>query len=74
MDYSKMLQYHKEKNAELTIAVLNVTMEEATRFGILNTNPDNSVYEFEEKPANPKSTNASMGIYIFNYKDLNTKV
>jgi len=70
MDYSKMLQFHKEKNAELTIAVLNVTMEEATRFGILNTNPDNSVYEFEEKPAHPKSTNASMGIYIFNYKDL----
>ncbi len=70
MDYAKMLQYHKEKNADLTIAVLNVTMEEASRFGILNTNPDLSVYEFEEKPAKPKSTNASMGIYIFNYKKL----
>lgn len=70
MDYAKMLDYHKSKNAELTIAVLNVTMEEATRFGILNTNPDNSVYEFEEKPKHPKSTNASMGIYIFNYKAL----
>lgn len=70
MDYAKMLAYHKEKEADLTIAVLNVTMEEASRFGILNTNPDLSVYEFEEKPANPKSTNASMGIYIFNYKKL----
>lgn len=70
MDYAKMLQYHKEKDADLTIAVLNVTMEEASRFGILNTNPDLSVYEFEEKPAKPKSTNASMGIYIFNYKKL----
>ena len=70
MDYARMLQYHKEKNADLTIAVLNVTMEEASRFGILNTNPDLSVYEFEEKPAQPKSTNASMGIYIFNYKKL----
>ncbi len=70
MDYAKMLQYHKEKDADLTIAVLNVTMEEASRFGILNTNPDLSVYEFEEKPAKPKSTNASMGIYIFNYQKL----
>ncbi len=70
MDYEKMLQYHKEKDADITIAVLNVTMEEATRFGILNTNPDNSVYEFEEKPAHPKSTNASMGIYIFRYSAL----
>lgn len=70
MDYAKMLKYHKQKDADITIAVLNVTMEEATRFGILNTNPDNSVYEFEEKPANPKSTNASMGIYIFNYEAL----
>lgn len=70
MDYAKMLDYHKEKNADITIAVLNVTMEEASRFGILNTNPDNSVYEFEEKPEKPKSTNASMGIYIFNYEAL----
>ncbi len=70
MDYAKMLDYHKEKGADITIAVLNVTMEEASRFGILNTNPDNSVYEFEEKPEHPKSTNASMGIYIFNYDAL----
>ncbi len=70
MDYAKMLEYHKEKDADITIAVLNVTMEEATRFGILNTNPDNSVYEFEEKPEHPKSTNASMGIYIFRYSAL----
>lgn len=70
MDYAKMLDYHKEKGADITIAVLNVTPEEASRFGILNTNPDYSVYEFEEKPEKPKSTNASMGIYIFNYDAL----
>ena len=70
MDYAKMLEYHKEKNADITIAVLNVTQEEASRFGILNTNDDLSVYEFEEKPQHPKSTNASMGIYIFNYNKL----
>lgn len=65
-----MLAAHKEKNADLTVAVLNVTLEEATRFGIMNTNPDLSIYEFEEKPAQPKSTLASMGIYIFTYKEL----
>lgn len=70
MDYSKMLDYHKENKADATIAVFNVTMEEATRFGIMNTNPDGTVYEFEEKPKKPKSTNASMGIYIFNWKVL----
>lgn len=70
MDYARMLDYHKAKEADLTIAVLNVGYEEASRFGILNTNEDFSVYEFEEKPENPKSTNASMGIYIFNYKKL----
>ena len=70
MDYAKMLQFHKEKEADLTIAVLNVTMEEATRFGILNTNPDLSVYEFEEKPKKPKSDLASMGIYIFKAEKL----
>jgi len=70
MDYSKMLDYHKEKGADCTIAVINVTKEEASRFGIMNTNPDNSVYEFEEKPKNPKSTNASMGIYIFTWEKL----
>jgi len=70
MDYDKMLAYHKAKNADLTVAVLNVTLEEATRFGIMNTNDDLSIYEFEEKPAHPKSTLASMGIYIFTYKEL----
>jgi len=70
MDYAKMLAYHKEKKSDCTIAVINVSIDEASRFGIMNTNPDNSVYEFEEKPKQPKSTNASMGIYIFNYKKL----
>ncbi len=70
MDYSNMLDYHKEKQADVTIAVIDVTLEEATRFGIMNTNEDLSIYEFEEKPAEPKSTKASMGIYIFNWKEL----
>ena len=70
MDYSEMLKYHKEKQASATIAVLNVTLEEATRFGIMNTRSDGTIYEFEEKPAHPKSTLASMGIYMFTYKDL----
>lgn len=68
MDYSKMLDFHKKNNANLTIATINVTLEEATRFGILNTDEDSMVYEFEEKPKKPKSTKASMGVYIFNYK------
>ena len=70
MDYAQMLAYHKEKGADCTIAVINVSLEEASRFGIMNTNPDNSVYAFEEKPKQPKSTNASMGIYIFNWAKL----
>lgn len=70
MDYSKMLDYHKEKQADCTIAVINVPLKEASRFGIMNTNPDDSVYEFEEKPKKPKSTNASMGIYIFTWEKL----
>ena len=70
MDYSKMLAYHKKKKATATISVLQVPMEEASRFGIMNTNDDMSVYEFEEKPANPKSNMASMGIYIFSWKKL----
>ncbi len=70
MNYAKMLAYHKEHNADLTVAVLNVTMEEASRFGIMNVNEDYSIYEFEEKPKKPKSTLASMGIYIFTYKTL----
>ena len=68
MDYNKMLEFHKAKGSEATIAVINVDIKEASRFGIMNTLEDGKVYEFEEKPANPKSTNASMGIYIFNAK------
>ena len=67
MDYSAMVEYHEKNNASCTIAVRDVPLSEASRFGILNTNPDNSIYEFEEKPAKPKSTNASMGIYVFNW-------
>ena len=70
MDYSKMLDYHKEKNADCTIAVLEVPMEEASRFGIMSTNEDGSIYKFSEKPKNPDSNLASMGIYIFNRKKL----
>ena len=70
MDYSLMLQAHKERGADCTIAVLGVPREEASRFGILNTNPDGSIYEFDEKPAVPKSTLASMGIYIFTWEKL----
>ena len=70
MDYSKMIAYHKRNHADCTIAVIEVPMEEASRFGILNTNPDGSVYEFEEKPAHPKSNLASMGIYVFNWEKL----
>lgn len=70
MDYAAMVEYHERNEASVTIAVRNVPLEEASRFGILNTNPDNTIYEFEEKPARPKSTNASMGIYVFNWKVL----
>ena len=70
MDYSKMIAFHKENNADCTIAVIDVPMAEASRFGIMNTNPDGSIYEFEEKPKHPKSTNASMGIYVFSWDKL----
>ena len=70
MDYNAMVEYHVANNAACTIAVRNVPLAEASRFGILNTNPDNSIYEFEEKPKKPKSTNASMGIYVFNWNVL----
>lgn len=70
MDYADMIKFHKEHNAACTIAVIDVSLEEASRFGILNTNEDGSIYEFEEKPAHPKSTNASMGIYVFSWKKL----
>ncbi len=70
MDYSQMISYHKEKNAACTIAVYEVPMEEASRFGILNTNEDGSIYEFDEKPKVPKSNQASMGIYVFSWDKL----
>lgn len=70
MDYDAMIAYHEQHEASCTIAVRNVPLAEASRFGILNTNPDNTIYEFEEKPKCPKSTNASMGIYCFNWKVL----
>ena len=70
MDYNKMLQQHKDTGADATIAVLDVPLSEASRFGIMNCNPDGTIYEFEEKPKEPKSTLASMGIYIFSWKKL----
>ena len=70
LDYEEMLNVHKEKGADLTVAVLNVSLKEASRFGIMNTDDKGYIYEFEEKPEKPKSTLASMGIYIFNYKEL----
>ena len=70
MDYSQMIEAHKKNEADCTIAVLEVEMSEASRFGILNCNEDGSIYEFDEKPAVPKSNLASMGIYVFNWKKL----
>jgi len=70
MDYSKMLDYHKEKSADATIAVIEVPWEETGRFGIMNTEPDRKIYEFNEKPKDAKSNLASMGIYIFSWKVL----
>ena len=70
MNYAKMIKFHKKNNAACTIAVIDVPLEEASRFGILNTNEDGSIYEFDEKPAVPKSTNASMGIYVFSWDKL----
>ena len=68
MDYTKMLKFHTAHDAAATIAVLKVPMEEAHRFGIMNTDEAGTIVSFEEKPKNPKSNNASMGIYIFNWK------
>ena len=70
MDYAAMVDFHEKNGAACTIAVRDVPLAEASRFGILNTNPDGSIYEFEEKPKHPKSTNASMGIYVFNWSVL----
>ena len=70
MDYSKMIEQHEKTGAACTISVLEVSLEEASRFGIMNTNEDGSIYEFEEKPKNPKSQLASMGIYVFTWEKL----
>ena len=70
MDYSKMIEAHEKSNSDATIAVLNVSLEEASRFGIMNANDDDVIYEFEEKPKHPKSTLASMGIYVFKWEKL----
>ena len=70
MDYDDMLQTHKDNMASLTVAVIDVPLKEASRFGIMNTDSNDRIVEFEEKPEHPKSTKASMGIYIFNWKRL----
>ena len=70
MNYAKMLDYHKANNADATIAVIEVPMQEASRFGIMNTDETGQIIEFEEKPQQPKSNLASMGIYIFDWKIL----
>lgn len=70
MDYAKMLAFHKEKGADVTIAVMDVPIDEASAYGIMNTRDDLSIYEFEEKPKEPKSTKASMGVYIFTWEKL----
>lgn len=70
MDYNDMLEHHKKKDADATIAVLDVPMEEASRFGIMITNDDGDIVDFEEKPKHPRSTLASMGIYIFTWSKL----
>lgn len=70
MDYEAMLDQHKETGASLTVAVVDVPWDEASRFGIVNTDDNNRIIDFEEKPAEPKSNHASMGIYIFNWKRL----
>jgi glucose-1-phosphate adenylyltransferase len=70
MDYSKMLEFHKRKSADCTIAVIEVPLAEASRFGIMNMRTDDRIFEFEEKPKVPKSSMASMGVYIFSWKKL----
>ncbi|MBU3178111.1 glucose-1-phosphate adenylyltransferase [Clostridium estertheticum] len=70
MNYAKMLDYHKEKGSDVTIAVIEVPYDECSRFGIMNTREDYRIFEFEEKPKKPKSNLASMGVYIFNWQAL----
>ncbi|MGT2949317.1 glucose-1-phosphate adenylyltransferase [Streptococcus devriesei] len=72
MDYDDMLQTHKDNMASLTVAVIDVPLKEASRFGIMNTDSNDRIVEFEEKPKEPKSTKASMGVYIFNWDRLRT--
>ena len=72
MDYDDMLRLHKDKHASLTVAVIDVPLEEASRFGIMNTDANDRIVEFEEKPKHPKSRHASMGIYIFDWQKLKT--
>ena len=68
MDYSQMIEAHEDNKADATIAVIEVPMEEAPRFGIMNTDESLRIEEFEEKPKKPKSNMASMGVYVFNWK------
>ncbi|MBT2762752.1 glucose-1-phosphate adenylyltransferase [Paenibacillus sp. ISL-20] len=68
MDYDRMLTYHKEKDADCTISVIEVSLDEAKRFGMVNTDENHRIFEFEEKPVHPKSTTASMGVYLFRWK------
>ncbi|MGG3506879.1 glucose-1-phosphate adenylyltransferase [Paenibacillus lautus] len=68
MDYDRMLTYHKEKDADCTISVIEVSLDEAKRFGMVNTDENYRIFEFEEKPAHPRSTTASMGVYLFRWK------
>jgi len=70
MDYKTLLKAHKEQNADVTLAVMEVPWDEASRFGIINVDENNKVVEFDEKPKNPKNNMASMGIYMFNWKEL----
>jgi len=74
MDYSKMLKYHIEKEAALTVAVKEIPIEEASRFGVLIVDENSKIIEFQEKPQKPKSNLASMGIYIFNWADLRARL
>ena len=70
MNYARMIDFHKKNNADCTIAVLEVPWEEASRFGILATDDEDKIYEFAEKPAQPKSNKASMGVYVFSWDKL----
>lgn len=70
MDYSEMIKYHRDNEADVTISVMEVDISEASRFGIMNVRLDNTIYQFEEKPSKPQSNKASMGIYVFKWSKL----